>query len=97
MAPYSDVLIQWINIANTFCLLGNLLSPVPEFSQKTGVWFNGKFRERFVGSGVPAFDREKCVHCGACLRNCSQATPKKPERMNITFRAGTGGLLLAVN
>jgi Fe-S-cluster-containing dehydrogenase component len=38
--------------------------------------------------GVPAFDREKCVHCGACLWNCTQANPENPERMNIAFRAG---------
>jgi electron-transferring-flavoprotein dehydrogenase len=43
-------------------------------------------------NGVPAFDREKCVHCGACLWNCSQANPENPECMNIAFRAGTGGL-----
>jgi len=47
--------------------------------------------------GVPAFDREKCVHCGACLWNCSQANPENPERMNIAFRAGTGGLHSAEN
>jgi electron-transferring-flavoprotein dehydrogenase len=22
--------------------------------------------------GVPQFDREKCIHCGACLWNCAQ-------------------------
>ena len=48
-------------------------------------------------NGVPTFDREKCVHCGACLWNCSQANPENPERMNITFRAGTGGLHSAEN
>lgn len=42
--------------------------------------------------GVPAFDREKCVHCGACIWNCSQANPDDPERGNIAFRAGAGGL-----
>jgi electron-transferring-flavoprotein dehydrogenase len=47
--------------------------------------------------GVPTFDREKCVHCGACLWNCSQADPANPERMNIAFRAGTGGLHSAEN
>jgi electron-transferring-flavoprotein dehydrogenase len=47
--------------------------------------------------GVPAFDREKCVHCGACLWNCSKAHPGDPERMNITFRSGTGGLHSAEN
>ena len=35
-------------------------------------------------SGVPRFDREKCVHCGACLWNC-------PEE-NVAFRTGAGGL-----
>jgi electron-transferring-flavoprotein dehydrogenase len=48
-------------------------------------------------TGVPNFDREKCVHCGACLWNCSQASPDNPEQMNVTFRAGTGGLHSAEN
>jgi electron-transferring-flavoprotein dehydrogenase len=48
-------------------------------------------------NGVPAFDREKCVHCGACLWNCSQANPENPEYMNIAFRASTGGLHSAEN
>ena len=47
--------------------------------------------------GVPAFDREKCVHCGACLWNCSKPNPEDPERMVISFRAGTGGLHSAEN
>ena len=42
--------------------------------------------------GPPQFDREKCVHCGACLWNCSQALEEDPERTNIEFRAGAGGL-----
>ncbi len=46
---------------------------------------------------VPAFDREKCVHCGACFWNCTQPLPDNPERMNIAFRAGTGGLHSAEN
>lgn len=33
---------------------------------------------------VPAFDREKCVYCGACIWNCLDG--------NIEFRAGAGGL-----
>lgn len=47
--------------------------------------------------GVPAFDREKCVYCGACLWNCSKARPGDPERMIIAFRAGAGGLHSAEN
>ena len=47
--------------------------------------------------GVPAFDREKCVHCGACLWNCSQPHPTDPERTNVDFRAGAGGLHSAEN
>lgn len=47
--------------------------------------------------GVPVFDREKCVHCGACLWNCSRWRPDDPERTNIEFRAGTGGLHSAEN
>ncbi|MGB8370367.1 MAG: 4Fe-4S ferredoxin [Limisphaerales bacterium] len=48
-------------------------------------------------AGVPNFDREKCVHCGACLWNCAQPLPDNPERTNIAFRAGTGGLHSAEN
>jgi electron-transferring-flavoprotein dehydrogenase len=47
--------------------------------------------------GVPAFDREKCVHCGACAWNCSQADPDNPEAGNLRFRAGAGGLHSAEN
>jgi electron-transferring-flavoprotein dehydrogenase len=43
-------------------------------------------------NGTPVFDREKCVHCGACVWNCSQSHPGDPERTNIEFRSGTGGL-----
>jgi electron-transferring-flavoprotein dehydrogenase len=35
-------------------------------------------------AAVPTFDREKCVHCGACLWNCRQGA--------LDFRAGAGGL-----
>jgi electron-transferring-flavoprotein dehydrogenase len=42
--------------------------------------------------GQPQFDREKCVHCGACVWNCEQTLPGKPEKTNIQFRAGAGGL-----
>ena len=42
--------------------------------------------------GSPQFDREKCVHCGACLWNCAQPLEEDAERTNIEFRAGTGGL-----
>jgi electron-transferring-flavoprotein dehydrogenase len=34
--------------------------------------------------GTPSFDREKCVHCGACWWNCASR--------NVTFEAGAGGL-----
>ena len=47
--------------------------------------------------GVPLFDREKCVHCGACIWNCTQPTPDDPEKTNIEFRAGAGGLHSAEN
>jgi electron-transferring-flavoprotein dehydrogenase len=51
-----------------------------------------------LGEGsVPAFDREKCVHCGACLWNCSQPLEKGSERTNVEFRAGAGGLHSAQN
>jgi electron-transferring-flavoprotein dehydrogenase len=45
--------------------------------------------------GVPLFEREKCVHCGACLWNCAQSPDG--EHSNIDFRAGSGGLHSAEN
>ena len=47
--------------------------------------------------GVPTFDREKCVHCGACVWNCATPVPGNPDQTNIAFRAGTGGLHSAEN
>ena len=49
------------------------------------------------GDGVPRFDREKCVHCGACIWSCTQSRTGDPERGNIEFRAGAGGLHSAEN
>lgn len=40
--------------------------------------------------GFPVFEREKCVHCGGCLWNCSEVAAD--GRTNIEFRAGAGGL-----
>jgi electron-transferring-flavoprotein dehydrogenase len=42
---------------------------------------------------VPAFDREKCVYCGACLWNCQADAAQG----NIEFKAGGGGLHSALN
>jgi len=47
--------------------------------------------------GVPAFDREKCIHCGACIWNCTTQHPFDPDRSVIEFRAGAGGLHSAEN
>lgn len=47
--------------------------------------------------GAPLFDREKCVHCGACLWNCASADPNDPEQGAIRFMAGAGGLHSAEN
>lgn len=41
--------------------------------------------------GVPLFDREKCLHCGACMWNCSQSGE------NLKFTSGSGGLHSAEN
>jgi len=45
--------------------------------------------------GVPVFDREKCVYCGACLWNCRASTDG--EHGNVDFRAGAGGLHSTMN
>jgi len=44
---------------------------------------------------VPAFDREKCVYCGACLWNCDANADG--AQGNIEFSAGAGGLHSALN
>jgi electron-transferring-flavoprotein dehydrogenase len=49
------------------------------------------------GGGAPQFDREKCVHCGACQWNCSRPRSGDPERTNIDFCSGSGGLHSAEN
>ena len=45
--------------------------------------------------GAVVFEREKCIHCGACLWNCAHS----PDGVgsNIEFRAGAGGLHSAEN
>jgi electron-transferring-flavoprotein dehydrogenase len=45
--------------------------------------------------GLPTVEREKCVHCGACLWNCAKSGAG--ARAHIDFRAGAGGLHSAVN
>ena len=47
--------------------------------------------------GVPQFEREKCIFCGACMWNCSKASKQDPERSNVEFRAGAGGLHSTIN
>jgi len=44
--------------------------------------------------GVPNFEREKCIHCGACLWNCDHALNYES---NVAFHAGAGGLHSAEN
>jgi electron-transferring-flavoprotein dehydrogenase len=49
------------------------------------------------GGGAPLFEREKCVHCGACLWNCTKPLKPGDELCNIEFCAGAGGLHSAEN
>jgi len=44
--------------------------------------------------GVPNFDREKCVFCGACMWNCPETVDGET---NLQFRVGVGGLHSAEN
>ena len=44
--------------------------------------------------GVPNFDREKCIFCGACMWNCPETVH---GQSNLQFRAGGGGLHSAEN
>jgi len=47
--------------------------------------------------GVPLFDREKCIHCGACLWSCPTRVPGQGDAVNLVFKAGAGGLHSAEN
>jgi electron-transferring-flavoprotein dehydrogenase len=49
------------------------------------------------GGGVPLFDREKCIHCGICMWNCTTGRADDPLRSNVSFDAGSGGLHSAEN
>ena len=46
---------------------------------------------------VPLFDREKCIHCAACLWNCAYAREEGSDLTNVDFRAGSGGLHSNIN
>jgi electron-transferring-flavoprotein dehydrogenase len=48
-------------------------------------------------NGAPAFDREKCIHCGACLWSCAQPIEPGSDQRNLLFKAGAGGLHSAEN
>jgi electron-transferring-flavoprotein dehydrogenase len=48
-------------------------------------------------NGVPSFDREKCIHCGACLWSCAQPVHLGSHQTNLRFHAGGGGLHSAEN
>lgn len=48
-------------------------------------------------NSIPQFDREKCIHCGVCLWNCSKPHVTDPERSNVGFVAGSGGLHSPIN
>ena len=52
---------------------------------------SGEAIHQGIDSKGPAFDREKCVHCGACIWSCTAPGG------NIEFRAGSGGLHSAEN
>ncbi len=45
-------------------------------------------------AGVPNFDREKCIFCGACMWNCPETVQ---GQSNLQLRAGAGGLHSAEN
>jgi len=47
------------------------------------------------GDGLPVFEREKCVHCGACVWNCTEIDEE--GQANLVFGAGAGGLHSAEN
>ncbi len=47
--------------------------------------------------GVPLFDREKCVHCGACQWSCPAPREAGHDVAAIALRAGAGGLHSAEN
>jgi electron-transferring-flavoprotein dehydrogenase len=72
----------------------------PEFCQECGDKIcveicSGQAIEREPRGGV-RFDREKCVHCGACFWNCTTEADQS-RQTNVRFGAGAGGLHSAEN
>jgi len=47
--------------------------------------------------GVPLFEREKCVHCGACQWSCPAPREAGHDAAAIALEAGAGGLHSAEN
>jgi electron-transferring-flavoprotein dehydrogenase len=47
--------------------------------------------------GSPSFDRDKCIHCGACWWNCPHHHPAQSNERALAFGAGAGGLHSAEN
>jgi electron-transferring-flavoprotein dehydrogenase len=47
--------------------------------------------------GVPLFDREKCVHCGACQWSCPVPREVGHDASAVALQAGAGGLHSAEN
>lgn len=55
---------------------------------------SGQAISNLPGGGV-VFDKDKCVHCGACKWNCTRLN--EDGKMNVDFRSGAGGLHSAEN
>ena len=96
LVSHQDALLMGGKVQAPHGYADHVVFPKPELCQQCGARIcieacSGQ--AIFPGeNGVPNFDREKCVHCGACLWNCSRANPDNAEQMNVAFRAGTGGL-----
>jgi electron-transferring-flavoprotein dehydrogenase len=99
LVSQQDALLVGGKVQATPGYLDHVLFLHPEICEQCGdkvcvELCSGQAIQREVEGGV-RFDREKCVHCGVCLWNCSQ--PVEGRLSNIEFRAGTGGLHSAEN
>ena len=99
LVTQQDALLMGVKVQAMPCFADHVVFRNPELciacGEKTCIAMCSGQALTLGEDGAPAFEREKCIHCGACLWNCGNSPDG--EHSNIEFRAGSGGLHSAEN